>query len=103
MHVGDLGPGECAIELVHPAEGRLRPLDRLPTSPGLLVAWLIEHMHRNSAVAAALVAILRVERQREVMHILGIPADLLASRDCSGTLRRRRTAAVEVAPIVDRV
>src|SRR5215210_286238 len=101
MHVGDLGPGKGAIELVEPGESGLGPLDRLPASPCRLVAWLIQHMHRDSAVAAALVAVLRIERQREVVHVFGIPAELLAALGSPATLRRRRAAAVKVALIVD--
>ena len=79
VHVGELRPAERAVELVQPGERRLGALDRDAAAPGLLVARLVEHVHRDVAEPAALVPVRRVERHGEVMHPLRVPEEPLAA------------------------
>ncbi len=102
VHVGDLRPAERAVELVQPGQRVLGALDRDPT-PALLVAGLIEHVDGDVAEVAALVAIVRVHRHGEVVHLLGVPADLLSPLFRSlARVRRRSAGSVVVTLVFDR-
>ena len=102
MHVGDLRPAERAVELVQPGERGLGPLDRHAAAPGGVVARLVEHVHRHLAEAAAFVAVGGVERHREVMHPLGVPAEPFAARRRSvAGVGRRCRGAIVVALVFD--
>src|SRR4051794_35185421 len=102
MHVGDLGPREWPVELIQPGERRLGSVYRETLPPTGLVSRLIEHVHRDVAEMAALVEVLRIQRQREVVNVLGIPPDPLATGRGALAIGGRRTCTVEVPLVVDR-
>src|SRR5207237_8935250 len=78
--VGELGPLVIAVQRGEPGEGG----DRIADGDAVLrrgaVLGQIQHVHHRVAVMALLVAVLRVEREREVMHAVGPEADALAPR-----------------------
>ena len=68
MNIGDLGPRECAVQRVEPAERDLGASDGDAFAPGGTVARLIEHVHDDVFVPPLLVAVIRVQREGEMVN-----------------------------------
>src|SRR5439155_7026 len=80
VQVHQLRPGKRAVQRVEPRQRGDRPAQGEPAAPGGAVSRQVQHPHDHVAVAALLVHVPRVEREREVMHLLGVEADALAPR-----------------------
>ncbi len=77
VHVRDLRPGELAVERVEPGERHLGALHRHAFSPRRAVTGLVQHAHDHVAVTTLFIAIVGIQREREVVHIFGVEPDAL--------------------------
>ena len=73
-----LRPGKPAVQLCQPRQRDPGALHRRPVPPFCRIGGEIQHVDRRAVVVSLLVAILRIERDGEVMNLLGVPDDTLA-------------------------
>src|SRR5439155_15188952 len=100
MHVGDLRPRELAVQRIEPGERHLRACDGNALPPRRAVAGLVEDAHHDVLVAAFLVAVIGIEREREMMDGVREETDTLPTwTDGSAPSAR---PPVPAALIVDR-
>ena len=81
VHIGELRPGGRPVQRIEPGERRYGALQRhaVSAAPGAGVAPLIEHPHHDVAVASFLVDVIRVEREGEVVDLLGVEVHAFAA------------------------
>src|SRR5204863_470476 len=79
VHVGERRPGKLSVQRVEPRERHLRVACGDPPSPRRAILRQVQYPHHDIAVAPFVVHVARVEREGEMMDLLGVEMDALAS------------------------
>ena len=101
VHVGERGPGKLPVQRVEPREGCLRVAHGDPPAPRRAVLRQVEHTHHHVAVAPFVVHVARVEREGEMMDLLGVEMDALACGRHGAAPRPPVPRPVPAALIID--
>src|SRR4029077_20270852 len=100
MGCGGLGPVIGPEQRVEPSEYRHRACDDDPVAPRRPVPGLIEDVHGHAAIVALLVVVLRIEREGEMMDLVGEKAHGFPTRSRWRALGGGRLA-IKGALVVD--